>query len=272
MRARRLLLVGLCTYLGACAAPKTAPLKSYSLGMGRAEYRDYLSAGAIVCDSEPRWLVDELSSVNGLLSRFLSSTEQALAPEALHHPQHLELLQEATGTLAPVLEVHRRNLEELKKCSFQASGAFPEIARRGAELLRHTTARLAEAPAALAAAEQRKRQQQWLEAAPARQVTARETWCSATPAVGNAQLYFARQSLNGRIEWLFCDGLVVEAPAGGLPQLIIPEWLNRRDRRRIRPQRYLDAAAAFSTSEIDRPPDTTVRSSGASTEQSAHAD
>jgi hypothetical protein len=240
--------------------------------MGRAEYRDYTGARANLCDSEPRWLVDELSSVNGLLARFLSSTEQAAAPEALQHEQHLELLLEATRTLGPVLEIHRQNLAELSECSFHRTGAFPDIARRGAELVGLAKTRLVEAPTALAAAELQMRQRKWREDAPARQATARQTWCPATSAVGSADLYFARQSANGRTEWLFCDGLVVELPAGGQLQLITPEGLSRRDRRRIQPQRYLDAAKAYPASEIDRLPESAASSRGPSTEQATLAD
>ena len=65
--------------LSACAAKQVAPMQKYTLGMGRAEYRDYGGARAL-CEAEPRWLADELSSVNGLLARFLSSTEQAGDP------------------------------------------------------------------------------------------------------------------------------------------------------------------------------------------------
>jgi hypothetical protein len=240
--------------------------------MGRAEYRDYTGTGNALCDAEPRWLIDELSSVNGLLARFLSSTEEASNPEALHHQQHLELLQEATRTLGPVLEIHRKNLAELNGCSFQGTGAFQEISRRGAELVERAKARLTEAPAALAAAELQKRQRQWQEEAPARQATARETWCTANPAVGKAELYFARQSIDGRTQWFFCDGLLVEAPAGSQPQLITPEGLSRRELRRIQPQRYLDAAKAYPANEIDRHPGFGVSSSGGPAEQATHAD
>lgn len=268
MSAPRILLVGLSVGLGACAGGKVAPLQTYSLGMARAEYRDYAGARSSLCDTEPRWLADELSSVNGLLARFLSSTEEATKPGSLHHSEHLALLQEANRTLVPVMEIHRRNLAELSECGFHRTGAFPEIARRGTELLAQTKARLTEAPAALAAAELRVAQQKWLEEAPAREAAAKQTWCTAHPTVGSADLYFARQYPDGRTEWLFCDGLSVEAPAGGEPQLITPEWISRRDRRRIQPQRYLDAAKAYPASEVDRQPGPGT----ASKEQAARAD
>jgi hypothetical protein len=239
---------------GACAGSQSAPLQRYSLGMARAEYRDYSGTRADLCDVEPRWLVDELSSVNGLLARFLASTKEATNPRSLQHAEHLALLQEATRTLSPVIEIHRRNLAALSECDFRRTGAFPEIARRGTELLEGSKARLTEASAALAAAELLRAQQKWAEEAPAREAAAKETWCPRSPKLGQGELYFARQYPDGRTEWLFCDGVMVEEAAGGEPQLVTPEWLSSRERRRIQPQRYLDAAKAYPASEIDRQP------------------
>jgi hypothetical protein len=238
-----------------------APLQRYSLGMARAEYRDYSGARAELCDVEPRWLVDELSSVNGLLSRFLASTKEAVTPQSLEHAEHLELLKEATRTLGPVMETHRKNLAALSECDFRRTGAFPEIARRGTELLELSKARLAEASTAVAAAELLKAQKKWAEETPAREAAAKATWCPRNPKLGQGELYFARQYPNGRIEWLFCDGVMVEVPAGGEPQLVTPEWLSNRERRRIQPERYLEAAKNYPASEIDRQPGSSPPSS-----------
>jgi len=239
---------------GACAGSQAVPLQRYSLGMARAEYRDYSGARADLCDVEPRWLVDELSSVNGLLARFLASTKEAADPKSLQHAEHLALLQEATRSLSPVIEIHRKNLAALRECDFRQTGAFAEIARRGTELLELSKARLAEASVALAAAELLRAQQRWAEEAPAREAAAKATWCPRNPKLGQGELYFARQYPNGRTEWLFCDGVMVEASAGGEPELVTPEWLSSRERRRIQPQRYLEAAKAYPASEIDRQP------------------
>jgi hypothetical protein len=240
--------------------------------MARAEYRDYTGARDDLCDVEPRWLVDELSSVNGLLARFLASTKEAVNPQALQHAEHLALLQEATRTLGPVMEIHRKNLEALSECGFRKTGAFPDIAQRGTELLERSKARLADASTALAAAELLKAQQRWAEEAPAREAAARETWCPARPKPGQGELYFARQYPNGRTEWLFCDGAMVEEAAGGEPRFVPPEWLSSRERRRLQPQRYLEAAKAWPASEIDRQPGSSTGSSASSGEQATRAD
>jgi hypothetical protein len=262
MSASRILLVGLCFTLGACAGQQVAQLRHYSLGMARAEYRDYAGARADLCDVEPRWLADELSSVNGLLARFLASTQEAANPQSFQHAEHLELLQEATRTLGPVMDVHRQNLAALSECGFHQTGAFPDIAQRGTDLLERSKARLAESSSVLAAVELQKAQQRWVEETPVREAAAKETWCPSKPKLGQGELYFARQYPNGRTEWLFCDGVMVEEAAGGEPQLVTPEWLSSRERRRIQPQRYLEAAKAYPASEIDRQPGSSTASGG----------
>lgn len=253
---RLLLLAGLGTLLGACAAKRPAPaVQRYALGMSRAEYRDYAGAKASPCDAEPPWLADELTNVNGLLARFLRETEHAGDAQSPQQAQHLALLKEATGTLEPVLAVHEHNLDGLRACGFRRTGAFPELSRRGHELVKEARARLAEAPALLAAVRLREAQRRWKEEAPAREATARGTWCTARPTVGSPDLYYARQSVDGGTVWLFCDGHVVRAPRGEEPTLQSPDGLSRRELRRVQPKRYLDAARDYPRAEIDRPPE-----------------
>jgi hypothetical protein len=260
---QRLMLLGLGTALCACAARPAPPMKRYALGMARAEYRDYAGAKASPCDAEPRWLADELTAVNGLLARFLRESEQLNGSE-----QARALAQEATRTLPPVMEVHRGTLAALEQCGFRRSGAFPEISRRGAELLGAVRARLAEAPAALAAASLSEARTKWKEEAPQRESSARATWCQEKPQVGRPDVYYARQEPDGRTEWRFCDGHRVERSPGGEPQLLEPEGLTRRERRLIQPRRYLEAAGNFPAEEVDRQPDA-VPAQGSAARESA---
>jgi hypothetical protein len=230
-------------------------MKSYALGMSRADYRDYAGAKADPCDAEPRWLADELTAVNGLLARFLRETERAHRPEAPDHAQQAALLEEAVRTLPPVLEVHRGTLAGLERCGFRRRGAFPEIARRGAELVEAARTRLAQAPKALESARRQEAVRKWKDEAPAREAAARGTWCPEKPRVGQAVVYYVRQDADGRTVAHFCDGHRVERAAGGEPQLIEPEGLSRRDRRRLPPREYLEAADNFPAEEMDRHPD-----------------
>ncbi|NTX06021.1 MULTISPECIES: hypothetical protein [Myxococcus] len=252
---RRVLLAALGTALSACASRPAPPVQHYSLGMSRADYRDYGGAKSDPCEAEPRWLSDELTAVNGLLARFVTGTEKLATPEAPEHAQQVELVKEAQGSLPRVLDIHEANLRGLARCGFKDRGAFPEISRRGQELLKEARTRLAESDAVLAAAAVRTTQEKWKEESPQRESTARGTWCTADPKVGEATVFYARQGLDGGTTWQFCDGARVEQRSGAEPTFVEPEGLNRRDRRKVQPPRYLEAAANFPAEEIDRPPD-----------------
>lgn len=250
--SRKLWIVGgMSLALGACAAKKVAPMQQYSLGMARADYRDYTGAQANICDAEPRWLSDELSAMNGLMTRFLSSTEQVSNPQSVDYAQSVELIKEASGSLEKVLTVHQGNLQALQKCGFAKSGAFPDIAKRGTALMEQSRARLAEGAQLIALEDA---QRKWLEGAPQREQTARQTWCAKTPEVGSTDLYYARKYIDGNTEWLFCDGHVVQSSKGGEPSLLSPEGLSWRDRRKVKPPRYLEAAQSYPVEEMDKQP------------------
>ncbi|MFE8601757.1 hypothetical protein [Archangium violaceum] len=251
--SRKLWIVGgMSLALGACGGRNVAPVQRYSLGVSRADYRDYTGAKSNICDAEPRWLTDELSAVNGLMTRFLSETEQVKNPQSVDYARSVELLKEASGSLEKVLKVHQNNLQAVQKCGFAKSGAFPEIATRGKELMEQSRARLAGGGELLALEEV---QRKWKEAAPQREQAARQEWCAKNPEVGSTDLYYARKHADGRTEWFFCDGHVVQAAAkGGEPTLVSPEGLSAKDRRKVKPPRYLEAAQSYPVEEMDKQP------------------
>jgi hypothetical protein len=251
--SRKLWIVGgLSLALGACGAKRVAPSQQYSLGSARAEYRDYTGAKANICEAEPRWLSDELSGVNGLLARFLSSTEQAKDPKAAEYAQQVALLKEASGSLGKVLDVHQANLKAVQSCAFAKSGAFPELTKRGTELVEMSRTRLVEATA-VAAVEAA--QAKWNEEAPQREQTARQTWCAKNPEIGSTDVYYARKFADGRTEWLFCDGHIVQSVKGGEQNLVSPEGLSAKDKRKVKAPRYYEAARGWPAEEIDTQPD-----------------
>jgi len=251
---RKLWIVGgMGLALTACGPKRMAPVQQYSLGLSRADYRDYTAARTDICDAEPRFLADELGAMNGLMERFLSSTDQAKNPNSVDHTRHVELLKEASGSLGKVMDVHQSNLRALQKCRFAKAGTFPQLAQRGQELVEQSRSRLAEAGQMLAL---REAQTRWQQEAQQREQTARQTWCAKTPEVGSTDVYYARQFADGRTEWLFCDGHVVQSapPAGSEPTLVSPEGLSAKDRRKVKPPKYLEAAKGYPMEEVDKQP------------------
>lgn len=245
------ILGGMSLALGACAAKQVAP-ERYTLGLSRAEYRDYARARADVCDMEAQEISAELASVNKLLTDFLSSTEQVKNPNSVDHGRAVELLKEAAGSLGKVLDVYQVNLTAVGRCGFAKSGALPELTKQGAALLEKSRARLGDATQLLAVQEA---QQKWLTEAPQREQTARQTWCAKNPEVGSTDLYYARKFADGRTEWLFCDGHIVRSGTnGGEPTLVSPEGLSAKDRRKVKPPRYFEAANGYPAEEMDKQP------------------
>ena len=98
-------------------------------------------------------------------------------------------------------------------------------------------------------------QRKWKDEAPKREQAARQEWCAKTPEVGSTDLYYARKHADGRTEWFFCDGHIVQSAAnGGEPTLVSPEGLSARDRRKVKPPRYLEAAKGYPAEELDKQP------------------
>lgn len=250
--SRKLWIVGgMSLALGACAAKKVAPTP-YSLGLARAEYRDYARAKVDICDVEPGTVSGELGAVNKLLTDFLSSSEQVKNPQSVDHGRAVELLKEASGSLDKVLDVYQANLQAVRKCGFAKSGAILEQATQGTTLVEQSRTRLAESAQLLAVKEA---QRKWQEEAPQREQAARQEWCAKTPEVGSTDLYYARKHADGRTEWFFCDGHIVQSGTnGGEPTLVSPEGLSARDRRKVKPPRYFEAAQGYPVEEMDKQP------------------
>jgi hypothetical protein len=250
MSAPRIVLLGLCVVLSACAGKKPPPAQRVTLGDTKLEYRDYSLVRGSLCDVEPRRLANELKQINEVLEQFVSNTEAAMKPEAT--AEQVEMLREGSKALKPVVEAHGKNLSGLRSCGM-TKPPFSELSKKGEEVVKSAKARLAEAPDVLAAADKRLAEAKWREESATREATAKQEWCKAGTAVGSGDIYFSRREGDGKTQWLFCDGLMVEAASGGEPSLVIPDSVSKKDRRKIQAARYLDAAKGYPAEEIDRP-------------------
>jgi hypothetical protein len=250
MRAPRILLLGLSAALAACAAKKPPPPQSVTLGQNKLEYRDYARVKGSLCGMNPRLLGPELQKINETLEQFVAKTEGASKPEAT--AEEVGLLSEGSKSLGPVVDAHGRNLTALSGCGFKKQAPFPDLMKKGNEIVTQAKARLAEAPAVLAVAEKRIAEEKWREESAAREATAKQTWCGGKVAVGSGDVYFARQESDGKMRWLFCDGVTVEWTSGSEPAVVIPDTISKKDRRKIQDKRYLEAVKAYPAEEIDK--------------------
>ncbi len=226
-------------------------MQSFELGLSRANYRDYAAARPGICSAEPRWLQDELSSVNGLLSRWLDRTSAGY--DGAWTSDDLELLQQGAETLEPLLEVHARNLEALRACSFSDGRAFPDLLQRGESFIRQARVRMGEASAITGWRIARKALDLWKREQPVREVQAKRR-CPDRVVYGRGEIYYAAERVDGQVHWLFCDGARVQSLAEGGTELQLPDGLSRVQRRRIKARKYLEAANDYPTGRIDRPP------------------
>ncbi|MFL5345946.1 MAG: hypothetical protein ACJ8AT_14240 [Hyalangium sp.] len=251
MRALRILLLGLCAALAACAAKKPPPPQRFTLGDSHVEYRDYSLVKGSLCAADPRKLAPELQKINELLEQFIARADEAAKPDA--NAEQVQALREGSKSLGPVVQVHGKNLAGLSACGFKKQAPFPELIKKGGEVVTQAKAKLAEAPTVLADADQRLAEKKWREESTTREAAAKQTFCTAKTQVGSGDLYFARQEPHGKTQWMFCDGIIVEQASGGEPTVIIPESISKKDRKRIQDKRYLEAAKGLPAEEIDKP-------------------
>lgn len=250
MRALRILLLGLCAALAACAAKKPPPPQHVALGDSKVEYRDYSLVKGSLCGMDPRRLAPELQKINELLEQFIAKADEAAKPDAT--AEQVQVLRDATKPMGDVVQAHSKNLAGLSACGFKKQAPFPDLTKKGNEVVTQAKARLAEAPTVLADADQRLAEKKWREESTTREAAAKQTFCSAKIQVGSGDLYFARQEPHGKTQWMFCDGLIVEQASGGEPTVIIPESISKKDRKRIQEKRYLEAAKSLPAEEIDK--------------------
>jgi hypothetical protein len=242
--------LGLSAALSACAAKKPPPPQSVTLGQNKLEYRDYARVKGSLCDADPRRLGPELQKINETLEQFVAKTAEAAKPEAT--AEEVGLLRDGSKSLGPVVDAHTRNVAGLNGCGFKKQAPFPDLIKKSNEVLTQAKARLTEAPTVLAAAEKRLAEQKWQEDSAAREATAKQTWCGGKVTVGSGDVYFARQEPDGKMRWLFCDGVMVEWVSGSDPDVVIPETISKKDRRKIQDKRYLEAVKAYPAEEIDK--------------------
>jgi hypothetical protein len=228
--------------LTSCAAPAPGrvPSSSLSFAGGHATWREWPSEAAL-CEAEPRFLLDELSSVNEVLRRFLVK-----ARGDTWNDERISLVEDAARELRPMMDRHRATLAAVARCPFAGSSAFPAVTERGRALLADTDALLDGAPAAIASARAERAKREWLARRGERQEQARQ----ACPArLGKVVVYFAWVD-EGVTTWLFCDGANVVAEGGREPSFSPAADSPRR--RHPRAKAYLEAARRFPPQAIEQ--------------------
>lgn len=230
-------------------AKRAAPLRPERLDWNgvRASWRDFPAGG--ICDAEPRFLLDELLSVNELLKRFLKDTEgEADAPWP---DSQMALIDEGRERLPPVMDAHEQNLDQLERCAFRDGQGYPLVRRNGRQFIERTRRWLDEAPRVIAQVKRQRAREAWERERLATQEGARRTCPSAR--LGAATIYFAFRDDEGRTSFYFCDGASVLAREGAQPVFEpAPAELGRG--KRTPEKTYLTAAQRYPKEAILTPP------------------
>ncbi|MFZ5468860.1 MAG: hypothetical protein ACOZIN_05420 [Myxococcota bacterium] len=238
----------LLAFFGCIRRERPPPPQSYGLGLSRASFRDYGASKVSICTAEPQWLFDELASINGLLDRFLRATE--MNEEQHWTREQISLVEEAVGSLPPVLDAHQKNLEAVARCGFYTQRAFPILVERGSQYVSEARTRLEDAPQWVEFVRARAAFEAWRRERPRQQESARQGCGNAR----KAHIYFAFQDKEGVTRYLFCDGAKVTAVRGQEPELIAPVGLSPAKRRRLKAKSYLEAAKSYPSDAVSRPP------------------
>lgn len=244
----RLWLLGALLLCAACVHPKAAapPLTHIELGNTRATYRTYSAAAA--CEAEPRWLAEELGSVNGLLSRFLATTDKPLDEQWM--PAEEAMLSSGGPVLGPVLEVHASNLRAARRCPFAGHSALVHVLKAGASLVQDARARLLIADQLAAHLEGRRALSNWRERVKAERI---EYLSFCAPR--SHEIYFAYEDEEGATHVLFCDDAkLTYPPDSATPEVSVPRSVKLRALRKRMEALYLAKARAHPREEIRVPP------------------
>lgn len=224
----------------------------YELGPWRATYRDYPTSPASICSAEPRWLEEELQSVNSVLAQFLDRT--GTPADEPWSSRDLDLLQEGMKSLPPVLRTHERNLQALADCGFADRRGLPILRQRGLEYVADVRERLKGAPALLEYLAAKRSLERWRREQPSREYDAKATCPEQRKRRATPEIYYAYEAETGQVRWLFCNGAqVVTAPSSTL-EFRPPVDASRRELRRLKAKDFLQAAREFPNAQIDRPP------------------
>ncbi len=248
MRSTTLLLSGACAWLACGHTAEPPPLQTVRFDRWVATYRAYTQED--ICEAEPRWLFDELTSVNGALNGFVEAAQPPA--EGRYSQRQLRLLEEAPRELKQLTADHLTNLTLVRGCAFAGHRGFPVILERGDSLAQSAQALMETAPAVVERERALAALAQWRQDRQRDELSARLGCPARTPKRGSP-LYHAYQDEAGRTAWLFCDGAKVVSE-GGEPTFEPPRELTHAQRRSLRPAFYLEAAKSYSRERISRPP------------------
>ncbi|MEW6430029.1 MAG: hypothetical protein AB1730_00865 [Myxococcota bacterium] len=239
-----------------CRTPKPAPsLNRLELSGGVATWRAYGDPDkASICEAEPRFLLDELASVNGALTRFLdaTTTPEGTAVKDAWPDEKIDQFEEGLKALPDLLTQHEANVKQAADCAFAKTGGYPLLLKRSRELAKDARGRLDTVPKEIAQARAARALEQWQHERLDAQEAARRG-CPSKPS-SSPLVYFAFTDDRGVTEWLFCDGALVRQEGQGEPAFEAAPSEIWKGKRAPKSAAYLAAAKKYPAESISKAP------------------
>lgn len=201
------------------------------------------------CDVEPRTITDDARSASAMLSAFLEQT--SASPRGVWSEEQLALYEAAQRELPPLLDANGVVLRNVSDCAFtEADGARAALLQLKG-LVPLARKRLEEAPEAIPVIKTALAVAAWKTALPKAVDDAKGQWCTPKP---KPDIFYAYEDEAGATAWLFCDGAKVVATPGSKPEFREPEAAAKKPAKKLDGKKYLETAASYPGSEVQRAP------------------
>ncbi len=202
-----------------------------------------------ICEVDERRVEQDLSSMKELLLSALGQTSASF--DGAWSDEHLAILEKMPKALPDALDSVERGVADAASCKWSEQSKVPSLLGPLGELLAQARRKVETAPALLAKVKAYQALKSWKEKQPEAKESAKKDWCPPKPKAGMPDIYYAFEDETGRSEWLFCDDAKVVMSGPGAPPAFEPPAAAKK---KPKDKPYLDAAAKYPASDVQRAP------------------
>lgn len=203
------------------------------------------------CLVDPKVVKGDLDSFYAVANDYVGQT--GAGPDGVWAPEQIALLEEGVVVLPPAIDAVDKLAAALQKggCRFTKELGFAEPLKKADELGQQARKRVSEAPAIAEGLAAKAALKAWKDKQPEARTGAKGEWCPPKLKPGApVDIYYASEDEVGLTEWLFCDDCRVFASVGAAPAFEAPATMKKKPKDKA----YLEAAAKYPASDIQRAP------------------
>ncbi len=234
-----------------CGKKAVAPAadKKVTLAGRTATYHDWSKANP--CQAEPKLVIGDLNSTAALLGEYLAQT--AAGSEGVWTSEQVTILEEGVVVLPALLDATEKATASIARngCRFLKETGFSEPVKKVMELGDQARLRIGESPALAEGLALKAALKAWKDKQPETRTGAKTEWCPPKLKAGApVDIYYASENEVGLTDWLFCDDSRVFAGPGAAPAFEAAAGLKKKPKDKP----YLDSAAKYPASDVQRAP------------------